>query len=340
MVEWGFRGHNRRFGFEKMIGYSSYKPFVFRILTPTVANLLPDAIKDKIVTKLKSEGVWKRTWDYMKIRFNLTDGYEAEQLTIYLFMFGSLILFAVSLRSLTIVTFHGQDIFNDFAPVLALLLLPISFHQGGYMYDFPELFFVSVVFLFLLKEKWKLYYVFFILACINKESNVLLVLYFIAYKRFNIHDKSFIYHVILHLVIGSIVVIGGRLIFLDNPGSGAEFHLFENLKYYCTIDPYIALFDVYSPFIPVPKAGMNVLFIFLTVSLIFYGWAEKPKHVKHSFILMFMFLFPLFIVFGYKDEVRDFYLCYPPFYLLVFHSVVKLYNGVTNVVGNPALPDD
>jgi len=57
MVEWGFRGHNRRFGFEKMIGYSSYKPFVFRILTPTVANLLPDAIKDKIVTKLKSEGV-------------------------------------------------------------------------------------------------------------------------------------------------------------------------------------------------------------------------------------------------------------------------------------------
>ena len=49
MVQWGFRGENSPFGFERLLDHSAERPYVYRVLSPTVINAVAAVIPETLV---------------------------------------------------------------------------------------------------------------------------------------------------------------------------------------------------------------------------------------------------------------------------------------------------
>jgi hypothetical protein len=109
---------------------------------------------------------------------------------------------------------------------------------------------------------------------------------------------------------------------------GAE-HLHQKINYFIAIN--VALFSgLYAPLIFLSRC-FNAFNHFNIFVLVFYQWKEKPKDIKRLYLVMTAILFPLFLFFGYTDEVRVFYLIFPALYLLSYHTIVRIYGEkITN----------
>lgn len=333
MLKWGFMGDQIRNGFNKMMSYTAHKPFVHRVLTPILINsctaLVPENIIDSnkkwltedspLLRYVRIEGAWNAN---ISFKYHLT----------YLYLFLCLIILLFSMGYLTKLIYNYPKFDSDSFPAMGLLLLPLTFLQGGYFYDFPELLFMIFCLICLIKQRWTFYYIIFFLAVLNKESNVLLVLFFLAFRDINISRKSFLKHLLAQIFLGGIIYIVIRSIFATNPGDGIEFNLEENIRFWGTPRNYFLFFDPYFSGIRIfPRGGIqifprggNILTVSILSFLIFYKWREKPIKIKRLFFYTFIVNFPLFIIFGWRDEIRALSFVFPSIYLLSVHSIYNL----------------
>ena len=290
--------------FGKMVDGTANRPFVLRTLIPStirsIRDLLPESLKNHIRSFFE-----KRNWFVDYLRSDRVVEYSIALVLCFIFFLG----FSFVLRRLAKHFYRDEPLVQHIAALIGMLILPLFFAYGHYVYDPGTLFLFSFGVLLVVEERLIPMLAFFPILVLHKETSVLLILVFIVYqfRRMPITKIA-----AFSSVMGAIWLVLRMFIartFAANPGSIVEFHLFDhNLRLFA--NPVAAIFFL---------VVITLLGIFIS-----YNWKSKQEFLRRGFFAVFGPLFLLSIFFGYVDELRQFYEVVPFVALLMAPSISKL----------------
>jgi hypothetical protein len=328
MTLWGFRGETSPFGFQRMLDHTAERPYVYRVLSPEII---------KAGAALLPEGLVSERQDFLLEHSPLLqyrrpgERWSLEKSTrwhvAYFYLFACLIGVLFAARALTARACDVSPLFADFAPVVALLCLPVTFHFGGYMYDFPELLLLLLCLLMIVTGRLAWYYPLYLLAILNKESNVLIPAFFLAFLWDRMPRRSLVIHLGVQLLVGWSLVLALRFAFLENTGSQALFVLPLNLLFWTSPEAYWQFITPYAPLISVPR-GANLITLFVVGFVLIWRWSEKPAAFRRLVLLSAVCTLPLFVFFSFLDEIRALSIMFPGIYLMACFTVNDVYGRV------------
>jgi hypothetical protein len=303
--------------FHDMIYGTAFKPYVHRALLPATVRLLTVAIprdQKKALDRFVDESP---TIHLISAAVLFIKQQHREALTEYaialLALFLSLQGFIWSLRYLFNSLYPVPRIYADITCVAALAALPYCFKYYSHLYDFPTLFLGTLAMGLMYNKQWGQYLTVFVLACLNKETAILLVLLYAVYYRQHLHIAPYKIRLVSQVIIFLCIKTVLTVIFIHNPGSIIEMHLFDhNLR----------LFKLYPPV----TIGIWLAIGATLAFLVFYRWSEKPRFLRDA---MWMCI-PLglgILLFGFADELRVYYEVYPVIFLLAFDGLCSLSGG-------------
>jgi hypothetical protein len=197
---------------------------------------------------------------------------------------------AFYLRRAELVAFAGAEAF--------FLLILVSPHP----YDVATGFLFALAFGLLAHGKYTSYAVIFLLATLNRETTFLLILFFLIryWRRMPIRD----YSVMLAFQIGAYAIIQGslRYIFMDAPGTSADFQPLHNLGVYASA----------------PWSTLALLALFaVMLYLVCRGRADKPLFLRTAFLVLFPLQVLLHLTLGGAFEIRVYAEVFPVIWLLI-----------------------
>jgi hypothetical protein len=314
------------FSFDRMVSFTSDRPFAYRVLMPALINAGACVFPKDFVREHKK---WLTDSSpiahYAKNKLFMYEGIALKVHLEYFYLSISLIFLLYAVRAITKQLYPFPPVFSDVTPALGLLFLPLTFTWGGHIYDFPELLLAALCLLCIIRKKWLLYYPVFVLAILNKEVNVLLILFFIAFCRGEMAKKDLLKHAALQILIGVSLVLCVRLLFVDNPLlPDLNNYWKHNILFWLNPKSYVLFWDAYHVGFPISPRGSNILLIIFTAFFVFYKWQDKPVQVKRLFFYTAIFNIPLFIYGGWADELRALALMFPAVYLLGVYSLYSV----------------
>jgi hypothetical protein len=298
--------------FSEMVYGTAWKPFVYRTLLPTSVRIISEIIPESIHKTLK-EKVESNAFMMLALEKLLWESeYITEYLIAMILMYISLLGFVYAFRKLFDEIYIAPLWFKNVMSVILLFSIPAMFqpNYSNYVYDFPALFLFTLGLLLLQQRKWSHFLVLFLIACFNKETIILLTMIF-AIHFYNDKEitKKFYYQLIAtQLLVFGFIKILLFILFFDNPGGIVEFHL---------IDRNYLLFNGYSL--------ITFVVLLILVLSIFSNWHEKPKFLKDSLWIGIPLLI-LTLLFGFFDELRDYYEVFPVIFLLISFNIGKILN--------------
>jgi hypothetical protein len=296
--------------FSEMVYGTAWKPFVYRTLLPTtvrlISGILPESFHEVLTKKVESSKAAMLVLEKLK--------WESEYITEYLIamvlMYLSLLGFIYAFRKLFDEVYSPPIFFKNVITIILLFAIPAMFqpNYSNYVYDFPALFLFTLGLLYLNQQHWKKYLILFFVACFNKETIILLTMIFSIYfyKNESLSQKLYYRLFGIQLIIFVSIKILLYSIFINNAGGFVEFHL---------IDRNYLLFNGYSL-----TTFVVLLIILLTI---FSRWNEKPKFLRNSLWIGVPLLI-LTLLFGFFDELRDYYEVLPIIILLISFNIAKI----------------
>jgi len=319
MNNYGFRGDDERYGFQAMISGTAHRPFVYRVLMPVLVNaasaLVPTPVQERLVAAARDK----------LVEHELVHGGDSQlafkKLCTYMVLFVTLMLLPVGLRALAQVA-YGPSLLADLSPPIAMLFLPLACSEGAYMYDFPEILLATWCLILLARGRLAPYYAVFILALLNKESSALWLAFFIAFYSSRMARRKVLVHLVMQVGLAVLISAAVRWNFRDNPGGPVEVHLIANLRAFAGLLPFIDLGDPYAPFLPAPE-GVNIVVLFLIAFLCLSWWGEKPQEFRRALSYLFVAILPLWLLFGFRGEIRVFFPLFPVVYILALHTLSR-----------------
>ncbi|MEJ5201904.1 MAG: hypothetical protein WHV66_06675 [Anaerolineales bacterium] len=300
---------NPKAGFREMLNGTAYKPYVYRVLVPGVVrgvlSVLPVPLEDAARSWLTRNQTIQR-WLFV---FNAPRDLGLEALLVWIIMYFSLLGFCYSIRYLLSITGGFKSSFSiDLSTLFALIPL-FLFFGFGYIYDFTTLFLFTLALAWMAQKKWLAYLSVFVLACVNKETAILLPLvFFTHYKDQNRMPRlRFLTLLVVQVIIYALVKGWLFFEFRNNPGELVEIHLTE---YQMVLQKQ-------------PWVGIISLFIFaILLLLVFRNWKHKPLFLRHA-LIMVLPLLALIVAFGFPYEFRVFYEVYPVFSSLAILNIAR-----------------
>jgi len=288
--------------FRDMVDGTAHKPFVYRALVPavirTVENAAPAAIEEKLISLSETGSVAELFERY---------GWAHEDMLAYLiaaaFLYGSLLLFVHAFGVLAKSQYEMNPVFRRVLSLVALAGLPCFFRYYSYLYDFTHLILFCYALALMSRQRWAGYFPVFALACLSKETTVLLIALFCIHFWKDRRRSWFWSAAALQALIFVFVKVWLRVLFKENLGGSLEFHLGHNL----TLQPY-----------DFSQIGIFAGLILLCAR----HWAEKPVFLKHA-VWMLLPLVGLTFLFGLLDEYRDYYEVYPVVLLLAVPAIAE-----------------
>lgn len=186
------------------------------------------------------------------------------------------------------------------------LVFPTIFLNGGYFYDFFEQFASFSLIYSVYKRKWLASILVLILMQLNKETAILMPLFLIPLvwkenKRLAL--QRFFFGLLLCLLLLILV----RWNYAHLPGQPVEWHLFENLLFWSSPDPWLRTYDFYALGLNIPRPSFLLFSIFALWAGWHYGASEWAIAATGSFLLLAMLLLSM----GYTDEYRNLSLSLP-----------------------------
>lgn len=328
MERWAFLGDGEKAGLEHLIDRTGYRPLVYRVASPFIVGVvsdvalkrLPPGVQDFLVSRSPAlEYRWSdESWNERKaVRFHVA----------YLYTF--LAYFAVILagRYLLISARIGSRLFQDIAPAVALCFIPLTQHYGAYIYDMPELMLLLLATAFALQGRWWLYYPVFVLAVLNKESNVVLGVTVGAVWLFTYSPSRLAAHAAAHAALGLALLIAVRGAFAESPGVAAVWAFPSNIQFWTSVGAYTELISGPAALIPVPN-GANMINIGLALFGMFAYWKVKPSWLRRLVIFMAGVNAVLQLLWAMADELRNLSLMFPALFLATCFTVVAMYSGM------------
>lgn len=241
-------------------------------------------------------------------------GWEPERLVDYtvasFIFFGCFLGLAFALRSLIAAFYPRYVLLSEFGLSLGLITLPIFFRYYNQIYYPATLLLFAMGILLLTRKSLHWYYLCFVLASINKETSVLLILLFYVAFRGKMPFSRFVSQITFQVILYIIIRGAISYAFEDNEGSFAQFHLGYN---FYVLTQSTRLFYVITVY------GMFAL-------LILRRWNEKPAFLRSGLIVTLTPLIALVFVFGNLDEPRVYYEAFPFVFLLSIPSVMDVFD--------------
>lgn len=254
----------------RLVSLDQPKPWVYRQLVSTLARLLSQ-------TGLRI--------DYALILVITLSG----------------VLFYWSLRKLYF-GFYSRTDKNELY-VLGVVFVGLGlFGYSRTPYDLMTAFTFTLSLYYILSGQNLEYLVIFILACLNRETSVILILVYVVYWfYYSIKLAGKVLWFIWKMTACQIYIYGLityclRVIFQYNDGLSVWIRPTQNLVSYVH-HPYITLLHI-------------VVFGFI-LWMVFRGWKYKPIAIRLAFMIMAPILFVMFLVCGYPFELRVFWETYP-----------------------------
>jgi len=196
-----------------------------------------------------------------------------------------------------------SDLREFILAVIAVEVFMAVFFIENKVYDLSTAMIFAFLFGFLARGKLKEYYLLFPLACLNRETTFLMVIFFAVYfvKRLGIRDWAggVAYQGSVFTGIRSMIV----KIFEENPGQTFYFQPWQVLTKYWS-HPISSL----------------VLFVLVAVTWYFVArrWKEKPVFLRSALAVMFPLQVVLHLALGAPYEIRVFAEVYPVVWLMMF----------------------
>jgi hypothetical protein len=283
-----------------MVYGRAVRPYQYRVLVPwmvrTALGAVPETVKRALAGAASPSLFYPMRWET-----SFAAGYGI----VFALLLLSLLGFVSAFRYLYGALFEDRRFVRDTAAIAAVLVLPALFSRHGrYVYDFPALFLFTLGLGLIVTRRWGWFVVLFPLACLNKETAILLSLVFaIHYRRSSTLLHPRMYRRLLAYQLTVFVAIRAALMYLfrSNRGRVVEFHLIDYNLLNVVLEPYSVA--------AVLTAGALML-------LLAHGWQRKPVFLRES-LVMLVPLVGLSLLFGYIDELRDYYEAYPVVVLLV-----------------------
>jgi hypothetical protein len=317
--------HNAEYAFERMLDRSAHRPFVYRALTPWMVNgidaALPEAAKDRYQPAAKTM-VERYAMNHESSYWTpeLERKYMIAVVLMSLFAFGALF----ALRALTGAAFPEAPAIRDASPLLFGALLPLSFMNGGFLYDFTELFLMFVAFALAWSVRPIRLAVVVGLAVLNKETAALLVplLSLVLWHRAPRATWLRTSALLAALAVGSVLYL--RALYADSPGWTMYDHIRDNFDFWTTPGSWLASMTVYLPLLPMPR-GLNLMIVLPLLVVLASAWHARAPVVRHLMIGSAAINLPLFFLFCWRDETRNLSMLYPALHLNVCAALIAAY---------------
>jgi len=278
----------------------AYRPFVKRQLVPLMvrggAALTPENVTESMSRAFAGSKLVRR--------LGWPSAYAAEFVLAVVLMYAGMLAFLVTLR----VFLHAcldLPAWLGHAAVLAVGVgLPVTFAGRVYLYDFWQLFLFTAALVCMVRGRWWLFYPTFVLACLNKETSLLLPVVMAAWMGGYVLRRRHLIHLCVQLLAGGAVVLTLSWAFRDNPGAGLEWHFGRNLS---------------MPFTMLAWLRLAVLAAAVVLSLM--SIRRAPTLLARGFVATLPVLVVGALFFGYVDELRDYYEALPFVVALVLLTV-------------------
>ena len=297
---------NKRATVVQMIDGTAHRPFVNRALLPicvrTVLVVTPAHWRAGIVGAAQNNSAGRSLFAQLK--------WEPERADVYLvlcaLMYLSLAGFALAVGYLLRAVYEIPPRYVDVITLLVPVILPAFFSYANYLYDFSGLFLFTLCLALMVRRRWGTYLAVYLLACINKETAILLPFIFALFCYRSGERGAFVRLLSAQVVIFGAVKAALFLAYGRNPGGDLEFHLFDHNLPLLASPQFSSLF----------ACLMFVVFCG-------YRWVEKPPFARTA-LLILPVLVLLTVFLGYLDEYRDYYEAFPVVVLLLAHSAAQL----------------
>ena len=223
-------------------------------------------------------------------------------------MYLSLIGFVLALRYL-IHTFWSPSSATDFWVLLSLPALTPLMLINGHIYDLPALFLFTLELALLWRGRFKTFLLLYPIACLNKETTILLTLVFAVCLYNRIERRQFLTWLIVQVAIYVVIRFALLWTFRDNPGPVAEYHLPDQIAFILKAPGLVSIYALF---------GVVVL------ALMLHDIASKPHELKQAALVTIPPLVILFLFFGGALEIRVFYEAFPIAYALAIPTLSNL----------------
>jgi hypothetical protein len=325
--------------FEQLMDGTAWRPYVYRQMIPIVANAIdrrvPEDFKDKLFTQsslyaavaknmLNSPITQDRRYFF---RFLVT------YCVVFLFAWAALIAMFCLCRTLPM-----SRTASALTAATFLLLMPFLSTICGYMYDYPELFFLTLAVWIALKRQWWFMIPVAALATLNKESFLLFIPAF--YPLFRQRTSRFSAGVGTAVVALSSGIVYEllRLRFKANPGATVEWHFWDQARF--LVRPMWWINHAETTYGWLLPPTWNPLFLVIVVWTVWRGWRFLPAHIRRFATIAAAINLPLFLLFCAGGELRDLSMLYIPFLLLIGVNIANWEEGRVPVTAPSARESD
>lgn len=321
-----FRDNSKRFNLPMLLDGSAYRPFVYRQLVPWTANVVVDAIPQSFIEKLVD---WLRGIAVLHDRITGPQILADSRLTAkYYFVYYSTFLsFVCAIYFLYRVCWcaTGNRTASFGAAFVFALIFPLFMTYGGFFYDHWELLFFALAFLVAMRGNAYWLPILAIPATLNKESFLLFLPVLLpvirARRGWRVAIASVGSAALVSITLNLIV----KAHFAGNPGGVVEWHVGDNLKYLLALRPY-RVFDLFYGIL-LPR-GFNLVNVLLIGELVRRSWRQLPAELRQSTLVALIINVPLFILFCFRDELRDLSMLYVPMAIMIaFYVRGRLVDG-------------
>ncbi|MFS2022193.1 hypothetical protein ACL58G_03835 [Massilia sp. GER05] len=313
--KWALRDSAPTYGIEQVFDNTAIKPFAYRILLPTVANvvdrIVPANVKAYAVDKLGPYRTFTRATSSVK------PSYAFRYIVVMHLCLGLCLASLFVLREVLLELKFSMQTATSI-PVIFVLAFPFIQTIGGYFYDYAEMFFFSAAVLLALRNQLLLLCLMAIPATLNKEAFFFFLPTLYPFLRARSSKKAAI------LILAGAVGISGlvnaivKWVYLDAGGGAAHFQFFDNLHKYLLPTTYAQLEVTYGF---VGPSGAFIGTLFVIVAVILRGWPTSPAKVRAHLLIAAIVNFPLFLLFCAPGEMRNLSLLFVGFVVLIASTV-------------------
>ncbi len=320
-AKWGMREDCYRFTLDRVLDGSAHRPYVYRQLVPTLANLITLKTPPELVTKITEAYYFGPFRYYSNADSRLAKfsaDYKFKWIIVYWIGFFFLLASLFLLRK--ILSLSGlPDFAATFAPSIFVLCFPVIQSNGGFYYDFGELFFMLLLVYLVISKKYLGCLIAVLLGTLNKETFLFFIpLIFPFWSSAYAQIEKYLLTLGLFVVSGLVHFII-KFWYSLNPGDQTEWHFFSNIKQYINPFAYLQIDDSYGMITP---RGFNLIILLLIFILVKIAWRRFCAKTKNFTYLALAINYPLFLLFGIHVEIRGLSFLYLPCVYLIAHALV------------------
>jgi len=306
-TKWQFRDETPEFALPGMLDGATDRPFVYRQLMPVIANgierALPDGMRNRVNTLLFDDNRTHHpiAWFYPNATDARNPQYALRYYLIYGLSFAALLLAMFALRAVC-VDIQSNRIAATLAPMAFAVILPLILTDGAYFYDLPELLFMALAVWLSLRARVLWLVVITALATLNKETFLVFVVTLFPFLRARLPVATTLKVQFVLIAIAAAINAAIKLKYAQNGGGVVQFHLVENLGFLIHPSSYLRFEYNYGV---VMTKGFNLINIFIVAVLVRTAWSKLSPAVRQHLRIAIVINVPLFLAFGFHDELRN-----------------------------------